>query len=521
MTAGRWPNRSVRFERRMATARRVGLWLRLMISMVSGLALLLPWLPPQTAVAQTAGVASAGEGAVLTLTEALAMALEGGPGFAALALQERLRELTALAAEAPGGPVVDVSVRTALSDLSPVVQGTLSWPLADGLSLQLNVNGTAEPGGTLVPVGTPAGGTLALRFERTLWPPADGEREREMETLEQRAVDVQGRQAALDALREVVEAFYTLRDATLAAEAAEQALELAVQRAAVAQERFAAGLIGVSELQAAQQREREALVALRSSRQARADASMRLARLLAGGDGATDWLAPGADAGQPQVDSLAERLLTVALVDDYPWADWIVAVEQVLDESGETWHRIVLDNDVAFLGARRSELEQEAALAQASAGPIRWRLSAQYTALLPGGTGSGPQVSGEARAVVAGTLDLSGAARLRAEQAAVQLELARLRTEQARQAALDGAEAARRALEDAEFARELARVALEQAEGNLQLVLRRLELGFASALERLEAEQELARARRELLRAEANLHLRWLEMARRLGVTLP
>jgi len=176
---------------------------------------------------------------------------------------------------------------------------------------------------------------------------------------------------------------------------------------------------------------------------------------------------------------------------------------------------------VAFLGARRSELEQEAALAQASASPIRWRLSAQYTALLPGGTGSGPQVSGEARAVVAGTLDLSGAARLRAEQAAVQLELARLRTEQARQAALDGAEAARRALEDAEFARELARVALEQAEGNLQLVLRRLELGFASALERLEAEQELARARRELLRAEANLHLRWLEMARQLGVTLP
>src|SRR5690606_6977856 len=97
--------------------------------------------------------------------------------------------------------------------------------------------------------------------------------------LARRQAEVQAREAFLDATRAVMDAFYALRDAVLGVQVAELALDVAQRRAAVAVEHFAAGQIGVSELHAVQRREREALVELRSARQARDDAAVRLARL--------------------------------------------------------------------------------------------------------------------------------------------------------------------------------------------------------------------------------------------------
>src|SRR5690606_3514993 len=98
------------------------------------------------------------------------------------------------------------------------------------------------------------------------------------------------------------------------------------------------------------------------------------------------------------------------------------------------------------------------------------------------------------------------------------LELARLRTEQARHAALDAGLAAVRTAENAAFALELANEAVEQAQDTMALVQRRTVLGFAPPLELEEARLELLRARRDAARAEAELHLVWLELARRLGI---
>lgn len=487
-------------------------------AVLAGALLLGPWLvlaspePPPAEVSAPAGSpgASSGGAAVLTLTEALARARASGPGFAAAALQERLRELAEAASAAARGPAVDVSVHTPLTSLSPSLQGTLTWPLTDHLSLQVNAGGSTSggpaSGGSSGLSGGGFGGFVALRYERTLWPPEEEELERAAEALARRQAEVQAWEALLDATRAVMDAFYALRDAVLGVQVAELALDVAQRRAAVAVEHFAAGQIGVSELHAVQRREREALVELRSARQARDDAAVRLARLLEG-DGAT-------------TGALAQQLLSAELVDDYPWPDLTSAVEELLAGEDELWRR-VLENDIAYLHAGQLELEQEAAAREASGGPVRWRFVAEYSAALPGSENSGAGPSAQGLVVLAGTADLSGAGRLRAEQAAVQRELARLRAEQARQAAIDGAQAALLALDDAAFALELTAAALEQAETNLMLVERRLELGFAAPLERAEAELARLQARRDVLRAEANWHLRWLDVARRLGVPLP
>lgn len=445
----------------------------------------------------------------LTLSAALRQATDYGPGFASAALQAELGMLADEAEAARRRPAVTLSSRTELHPaLQQVLSGTLAWELSDELSVDLAVSAASGTG-----VSARAADRLSVRFHRSLWPPQLTDAAADGRALDQHVARLRAERASFDAMREVISAFYSLRDARFGVAVAEQALSVAEQRARMAADRFSAGQLGLSEWQAAQRAERQAQIEARAARTAHDRAAERLARLLfAVGHTKPD----GADPFG-------------ALVDDLPWAMLVQVVESILAIDDAVSERI-LSNDTAYLEAVRAEMRQSEFVSDAErATKVNWHATVEYTHPLGspvGASGTATGVSdgtsrgeGELLAYIGATLNLGSTGRIRHEEALVSLELARLRTEQARHAALDSAEAAMRKVEDAVFVQELAVEGFAQAEVTLGLVERRIELGFAAPLELDEARLELLRAERELARSEAELRLAWLDVAYRLGAT--
>lgn len=496
----------------VAAARKLILWI---VCGCTAAALLAPLHAPTRAAACTAsgkdGACVAEDGAarepVLTLSGALAQAMDEGPGFAIAALQGRLQAL--LEAEQSRAPVIGFTWRTNLQPaLRPSWTGSLTWDLTDEVAVDVNV-GPASPASSVSPAS--AANRLSIRFARTIWPPRNDELETDIEQLAGRLAELQTRQAAFSAVREVIEAFYQLAETRIGVTVAEQAVVVAVQRTAIAADRFAAGQVGLSEWQAVQQAERDAHIELRKAVTAHRDAAEQLARLLHG----------AASEESSSAGDVAVTLMSLRLVDDFPWSELVPLVQQFVAAGQQTVRERLLANDASYLDAVRAELQQAAAVDAAErASRVNWQVTATYALSWPFGDG-GSEAASEAQAAIVGTLDLSRAGGGQREQALVSLELARLRTEQAKFAAIERLEAAVRAADDAQFVREMAAARLEQAEDSVRVVERRMELGFAAALEMAEAKLEVLRAQRELLRAEAALHLRWLEVARQLGVSLP
>lgn len=442
---------------------------------------------------------------VLTLSAALTQAALEGPGFAAAELQQKSRALADEAGAAGRKPVVAVSSRT---DVRPALghrlTATLAWELTEELSLEASVSASSGDGER-----------LSGRLHWSFWPPKDADFIDAGRELDRRVARRRADEAAFQAMRDLIGAFYALRDARFAVAVAEQAVAVAAQRAAIAAERFAAGQIGLSEWQAAQRAERQAHVELRVAHTDRRQATERLARLL--------FAAGEAGTGEPPPFG--------PLVDDLPWSTVTESVETVLAGGQDIVLELFLAHDAAYLEAVRSRHQQEELLAEAErATRINWRASVEYSAPLtrasasPAGGGAGAADGGDpgrgagVAAWVTAALDLGSPGRIRHEQARVSLELAQLRTEQARHAALDAAAAALQAAEDAAFIRQLAAEALEEAQAAAALVERRMELGFAAPLEMDEARLELLRSEKDLARAEGELRLAWLELAHRLGV---
>src|SRR5690606_23377586 len=240
---------------------------------------------------------------------------------------------------------------------------------------------------------------------------------------------------------------------------------------------------GLAEWQAAQRAQRQTQFDVRAARTAHRQAAERLARLMA----AAGQPAAG---GQVLLDGSFQEL-----VDDLPWPAVQAAVEHVLAEAEDALGGRFLANDTAYLEAVGAELEQALAAADAErATRVNWRAVIEYTlpfgssdagggSFAPGsaaggsgagggaspspgpgpgsgleadpnpgpgagsnfgsGTGTtstGPLLSpagrGELAVYLVAALDLSGAGGVRHQQAQTSLELARLRTEQARHAAL-------------------------------------------------------------------------------------
>lgn len=509
--------------------------------------------PPDAAAsyADNAGTATH----VLRLSVALEQAAAQGPGFAAAALQERLRVLAEEANAVRGRPALTLTSWTELHpEIGHVLSGAATWQVDEHLAFDASFSVAPE-----------FGGRLTAGFRRALWPPAPRDLAEEERALTTAIVRRRADDEAFDAALDVIRAFYALRDAQFGVLVAEQALSVASLRAAIAEDRFAAGELGLAEWQAAQRAQRQAQFDVRAARIAHRQAAERLARLMA----AAGQPAAG---GQVLLDGSFQEL-----VDDLPWPAVQAAVEHVLAEAEDALGGRFLANDTAYLEAVRAELEQALAAADAErATRVNWQAVIEYTlpfgssdagggSFAPGsaaggsgagggsspssGTGPGsgleadpnpgpgagsnfgsgtgttstgpllsPAGRGELAVYLVAALDLSGAGRVRHQQAQTSLELARLRTEQARHAALDAGLAAVRTAENAAFALELANEAVEQAQDTMALVQRRTVLGFAPPLELEEARLELLRARRDAARAEAELHLAWLELARRLGI---
>lgn len=469
---------------------------------------------------------------VLTLSAALEQAASHGPGFATAMLQDELRALANEADAASRAPAVTFSSRT---DVHPALRhglsGSLKWELTDDLSLDVSVSTASR-----------AGDRLSVSFNRALWPLRNADLAEGGRTLDQRIARLRADEASFDAMRAVINAFYSLRDARFGASVAEQALAVATQRAMMAGDRFAAGQIGLNEWQNAQRAERQAQIELRAARTAHEQAEQRLARLLYAADEA-----PAGAANATAADAAGQF---GAMVDDFPWSTVKQAIETLLAAGEDAVAERFLAGNATYLEAVRAELQQEQLVADAErATRINWHASVEYSLPLGSGasaaassaasagggstTGSSPGSTpgptpgaggipgdeGRLTAYVGATLNLGPTGRIRHEQAQVSLDMARLRTEQARYAALDGAAAAVRAVENAAFARELAAEGLEQAQATMALVQRRMELGFAAPLELDEARLELMRAERDLARADAELRLAWLDVAHRLGAT--
>src|SRR5690606_30225544 len=111
-------------------------------------------------------------------------------------------------------------------------------------------------------------------------------------------------------------------------ELAGEALRLARERAAAAQERYANGQIGVREWQGAQEAQRQAEVALRRAQSAVLQNETRLVRLM--------W-----SVCYPERDGSA--LAGRPLVDDLPWDGFIEDVQAVLAQPQEAWQERVLE----------------------------------------------------------------------------------------------------------------------------------------------------------------------------------